>query len=98
MDWSRQTFSAIFYNFWVGLILRNVSIDLSAFDNQSSFNVSVYDWYNELKRGRHSLKEAPCKTRQISAATAENIDAVQNVGDKDRHITYQGTQSELDTS
>lgn len=90
MDLSRENFRAmIFYDFRVGLTQQQCVDRLkSGFGDEAPSKTTVYDWFNEFKRGRRSLKDEPREGRPISAVTPENIDAVQKMIEEDRHVTY----------
>lgn len=100
MELSREHFRAmIFYDFRVGLTQQQCIDRLkSAFGDEAPSRSSVFSWYNEFKRGRHSLKDEPREGRPISAVTPENIDAVRKLIEEDRHVTYQEIQATLGIS
>ena len=56
------------------------------------------NWYNEFKRGRHSLRDEIRKDRPKSVVVSENIDAVLKLIKQDRHVTYRETEASLGIS
>lgn len=90
MDLTRENFRAmIFYDFRAGLSQQECLNRLQlAFGDEAPSKTSVYDWYNEFKRGRRSLKDEPHTGRPKSAIIQENIDAVRELIKEDRHVTY----------
>lgn len=90
MELSRENFRVmIFYDFRKGLTQQQCFESLhSTFGDEAPSKASVYNWYNEFKRGRRSLKDEEKPGRPISVVTPENIDAVQKLIEQDRHVTY----------
>lgn len=100
MNLHREHFRAmIFYDFKVGLSQQQCFDRLrSAFGNEAPTLRSVYNWYNEFKRGRTSLADEFREGRPISAVSPENIDAVRELIKQDRHVTYLEIQACLNIS
>jgi histone-lysine N-methyltransferase SETMAR len=90
MELSRGNFRAfIFYDFCVGLTQQQCIDRLKiAFGNEAPSKTMVYNWYNEFKRKRKSLKDEPREGRPKTAVVPENIDAVRKLIEVDRHVTY----------
>ena len=100
MELSRENFRAmIFYDFRKGFTQQQCFESLqSTFGDEAPSKASVYNWYNEFKRGRRSLKDEEKPGRPISVVTPENIDAVRKLIEQDRHVTYFEIEATLDIS
>ena len=100
MELSRENFRAmIFYDFRRGFTQKQCFESLqSAFDNEAPSKASVYNWFNEFKRGRLSLKDEEKPGRPKTVVTPENIDAVRKLIEQDRHVTYCEIEATLDIS
>lgn len=100
MELTREHFRVmIFYDFRKGLSQKECFKSLSStFGDEAPSLASVYNWYNEFKRGRRSLKDESHEGRPKSAVVPENIDAVRELIADDRHVTYREIEACLNIS
>lgn len=100
MELSRENFRGmIFYDFTKGLSQQECFESLKkCFGDRAPTLQTVYNWYNEFKRGRKSLKDEPREGRPKTAVTPENIDAVRELIMQDRHVTYLEIEATLGIS
>lgn len=90
MELNRENFRVmIFYDFRQGLTPQQCYDQLRlAFGNESPSSNSVYNWYREFRRGRHSFKDEPRGGRPKSAIVPETIDAVRKMIENNPNTTY----------
>lgn len=100
MELSSENLRAmIFYDFRVGLTQQECIDRLKiGFGNEAPSKTMVYKWYTEFKHKRTSLKDDPREGRPKTAVVPENIDAVRNLIEEDRHMTYREIMSCLGIS
>ena len=100
MELTREHFRAIiFHNFRRGLSRQECFDELNSFYSDKAPSLStVKNWYNEFKRGRHSLHDEFREGRPKSVVVPENIDAVLELIKQDRHITYREIEASLGIS
>lgn len=66
--------------------------------NEAPTLQTIYDWYNEFKRGRRSLQDEFREGRSKTAVVPENIDAVREMIMQDRHVTDREIEASLGIS
>lgn len=100
MDLDRKHFRAmIFYDFRAGLTKKQCVDRLhSVFGDKAPGRTTVYDWFNEFKRGRTSLADESREGRPKSVVVPENIKAVRQLLAVDRHLTYRELEATLGIS
>lgn len=100
MELTRESFRAmIYYDFRVGLSQQQCFDRLhSAFGDEAPSVQTIYNWFNEFKRGRRSLKDESREGRPKTAVVPENIDAVRELIKEDRHVTYREIEASLGIS
>jgi len=90
MEISRENFRAmIFYDFKCGLTLH------SAFGDEVPSKTTVYDWFSEFMRGRVSLSNEFREGRPSTAVVPANIDAVREMVEADRHVTFREIEATM---
>lgn len=97
MEFSREHFRImIFYDFTAGLSPQQCFDRLHlCFGNKAPTLRSVYNWFNEFKRGRKSVADEFREGRPKTAVVPENVDAVQKLIEEDRHVTYREIMATL---
>lgn len=97
MELSREHFRAmIFYDFKLNLTEQQSHDRLRlAFVDEAPSYSTVFRWFAEFNRGRSSLSDEHREGRPSTAVTTENIDAVRNMIETDRHVTYHEIQASL---
>lgn len=97
MDLNREHFRAmIFYDFKVGLSrVRSLERLRNAFGDSSPSQATVYRWFREFQRGRGSLVDEERVGRPVTAATDENVLAVEQMLSEDNRVTYVQMQATL---
>lgn len=100
MELTRESFRAmIYYDFRVGLSQQQCFDRLhSAFGDEAPSVQTIYNWFNEFKRGRRSLRDESREGRPKTAVVPENIDAVRELIKEDRHVTYREIEASLGIS
>lgn len=100
MELSHENFRAmIFYDFRCGLTRQGCVTKLQeTFGDEAPSRATVYRWFAEFDRGRESLQDEYREGRPRSVVLPHNIDAVKNLINQDRHVTYQEIQSSLGIS
>lgn len=90
MDLSKENFRAmIFYNFRRGLTWQQCLEEMKVvLGDESPGRTMVFKWYKEFERGRSNLKDDPREGRPKTAVIQENVDAVRQLIQEDRHVTY----------
>lgn len=97
MDLSREHYRAmIFYDFRSGLTQQQ-SYDRmhSAFGNEAPSKTTIYRWFQEFRFGRNTLSDEFREGRPSTAVVPENIDAVREMIELDRHVTYDEIHASL---
>ena len=96
MEISRENFRAmIFYNCKCNLTPKQCIDRLHLpFGDEVPSNRTVYNWFAEFQRGRTFLND---KFREDPSTfnVATNVDAVREMIERDRHITYHEIQASL---
>ena len=89
MEFSYENFRAIiFYDYKCNLIPKQCIDRLHlAFGDEAPSNRTVYNWFTEFQRGRTFLSDEFREGRP-STSVATNVDAVREMIERDRHITY----------
>ncbi|XP_029044179.2 histone-lysine N-methyltransferase SETMAR-like [Osmia bicornis bicornis] len=97
MDLNREHFRAmIFYDFKVGLSrVKSLERLRGAFGDSSPSQATVYRWFREFQRGRGSLVDEERVGRPVTAATDENVLAVEQMLSEDNRMTYAQIQGAL---
>lgn len=79
----------IFYDFSKGLTQRQCLDSLRlTFGNESQSEKTVYNRFAEFCRGRASISDEFSEGRPKSVVVPKDIDAVRNMIEEDRHVTY----------
>ena len=96
MELTHENFRVmIYYDFRCGLTRQHCTDQLnSTFGDEAPSFATVKRWYNEFNHGRRSLNDEFREGRPKTVVVPENIDAVQNLINQDRHVTY----CEIETS
>jgi [histone H3]-lysine36 N-dimethyltransferase SETMAR len=68
---------------------------ISAFGDQAPSKTIIYRWFSEFKFGRSSLSDEFRGGRPSTSVVAKNIDAVRQMIEMDRHVTYREIASTL---
>ena len=85
-----------FYNFSKGLTQQQCLESLrSTFGNQSPSENTVYNWFAEFRRASVSDE---FRDGRLNSVVPKNIDAVLNMIEEDRHVTYREVESSLGIS
>lgn len=97
MELNREHFRAmIFYDFKSDLTQQQcVDRLISAFGDQAPSKTTIYRWFSEFKFGRSSLSDEFRGGRPSTSVVAKNIDAVRQMIEMDRHVTYREIASTL---
>lgn len=97
MELTREHFRAmIYYDFKSGLKQKESIERLrAAFGEEAPSSATVYNWFAEFNRGRISLEDEAREGRPCTAVTEENINAVRELIEADRHVTYVEISSTL---
>ncbi|EGI59618.1 FLJ37770-like protein, partial [Acromyrmex echinatior] len=66
-----------------------------AFGDEVPFNRIVYNWFAEFQCGRTFLCDEFREDRPSTSVVAINVDAVREMIERDRHITYCEIQASL---
>ncbi|XP_033224916.1 uncharacterized protein LOC117177920 [Belonocnema kinseyi] len=98
MELTREHFRAmIFYDFRSNLSVEECSQRLiSAFGDEAPSKKTIYWCFNEFTFGRTSLGDEFRDGRPSTTVFPANIDALQEMIEMNRHVTYVKTQSSLD--
>ena len=90
MEITREGFRwMIFYDFSKGLTQQRCIESLrSTFGNEAPSERIVYNWFAEFRRGRASVSDESREGRPKSVVIPKNIDAVRNMIEEGRHVTY----------
>ncbi|KAG5342641.1 SETMR methyltransferase, partial [Acromyrmex charruanus] len=97
MEISRENFRAmIFYDYKCNLTPKQC-IDRFhlAFGDEALSNRTVYNWFAEFQRGRIFLCGNSVKVVPSRSVVATNVDAVREMIERDRHMTYHEIQASL---
>lgn len=97
MDLNREHFRAmIFYDFRSNSTQQQCMERLvAAFGDEAPSKTTIYRWYKEFKSGRNSLSDEFREGRPPTAVVPANIDAVCEMIEIDRHVTYREIESSL---
>ncbi|CAK9815952.1 Histone-lysine N-methyltransferase SETMAR [Anthophora plagiata] len=97
MELTRENFRAmIYYDFRRGLSQQQCIDQLiSTFGDEAPSKTTVYHWFSEFNRGRHSLTDEFKEGRPKSVVVPQNIDAVRELVMQDRHLTYREIEASL---
>lgn len=95
MEFSREQFrTMILYDFLCGLTQQQCIDRLHlAVGEKAPSNGTVYNWFAEFKRGRRNLSDEFRAGRPSTSVVATNIDAVREMIQMDRHVTYREIQA-----
>lgn len=98
MEVSREEFRwMIFYDYKSGRTANQCFEHLTAaFGDQMLSKTTVYGWYAEFHRGRTSLSDQPREGRPRTSVSPEFIEAVRNMIEADRHVSYNQIRACLD--
>ena len=66
-----------------------------AFGDEASSNRTVYNWFAEFQRGSTFLSDEFREDRPSMSVVTTNVDAVREMIERDRHITYREIQAFL---
>lgn len=98
MNLTRENFrTMIFYDFRCHLSQQECYDRLQlAFHDEAPSRATVYNWFNELKRGRTNLHDALREGRPSTAKTEDNISVVRcMIIETDPRVTYQQIRTSL---
>ncbi|XP_031634629.1 histone-lysine N-methyltransferase SETMAR-like, partial [Contarinia nasturtii] len=100
MNFTRENFRAIiYYDFGLGVSQQQCYYQLHlVFGDEAPCKATVYHWFTEFNRGRHSLIDEFREGRPKSVVVPETIDAVRNIIKQDRHVTYREIEASLGIS
>lgn len=90
MNLTRENFRVmIFYDFRCHLSQQE-SYDrlLLDFHDEAPSRATVYNWFNEFKRGRTNLTDDLREGRPSTATTEDNIRVVRRMIETDKRVTY----------
>ena len=97
MEISLENFRAmIFYDYKCNLTLKQCIDRLHlAFGDEAPSNRTVYNWFTEHQRRRTFLSDKLILSegRPSTSVVAINVDAVSEMIERDRHITYREIQA-----
>lgn len=98
MELTRENFrSMIYYDFRQKLSQQQcVERMKSTFGKEAPSKTTIYRWFQTFKSGRGSLSDEFREGRPKSVVTPENIDAVREMIEYDRHVTYREIEASLD--
>ena len=78
----------IFYDYKSGLTQQqSVERLCAAFGDDAPSCTTVFEWFAEFRRGRHSLDDEICSGRPVEATTEENVAAVRTIVEEDGRMT-----------
>lgn len=97
MNLSRENFRAmIFYDFRCHISQQESYDRLRlAFHDEAPSRATVYNWFNEFKRGRTNLTDDLREGRPSTATTEDNISVVRRMIETDKRVTYQQIRTSL---
>lgn len=97
MNLTRENFrTMIFYDFRCHLSQQECYDRLRlAFHDEAPSRATVYNWFNEFKRGRTNLTDALREGRPSTATTEDNISVVRRMIETDPRVTYQQIRTSL---
>lgn len=97
MNLTRQNFRAmICYDFRCHLSQQESYHRLRlAFQDEAPSRATVYNWFNELKRGRTNITDDLREGRPSTATTEDKISAVRRMKETDKIVTYQQIRTSL---
>lgn len=97
MNVTRENFRAmIFYDFRCHLSQQESYDRLRlAFHDEAPSRATVYNWFNEFKRGRTNLTDDVREGRPSTATTEDNISVVRGMIETDKRVTYQQIRASL---
>lgn len=97
MNLTRENFRAmIFYDFRCHLSQQESYDRLRlAFHDEAPSRATIYNWFNEFKRGRTNLTDDLREGRPSTATTENNISVVQRMIETDKRVTYQQIRTSL---
>ena len=97
MEISRENFRAmIFYDYKCNLTPKQCIDRLYlAFGDEAPSNRTIYNCFAEFQRGRTFLSDEFHEGRPSTSVVATNVDAVREMIERDRHITYREIQAFL---
>lgn len=97
MNLTRENFRAmIFYDFRCHLSQQESYDRLRlAFHDEAPSRATVYNWFNEFKRGRTNLTDDLREGRPSTATTEDNISVVRRMIETDKRVTYQQIRTSL---
>ncbi|XP_052755359.1 protein GVQW3-like [Galleria mellonella] len=84
----------IFYDFR-GHLSQQESYDRLAFYDEAWSRATVYNWFNEFKRGRTNFTDDVHEGRPSTATTEDNISVVRRMIETDKRVTYQQIRASL---
>ncbi|EGI62988.1 FLJ37770-like protein [Acromyrmex echinatior] len=98
MEISRENFrTMIFYDYKCNLTPKQCIDQLHlAFGDEAPSNRTVYNWFAEFQRGRIFLCDEFREGHPSTSVVATNVDAVREIIERDRHMTYREIQASLD--
>jgi len=83
----------IFYDYKCNLTSKQYIDQLHlAFGDEASSNRTVYNWFAEFQRGHTFLSDEFREGRPSTSVVATNVDAVHEMIERDRYITYREIQ------
>ncbi|EGI62252.1 FLJ37770-like protein [Acromyrmex echinatior] len=97
MEILRENFRAmIFYNYKYNLTSKQCIDRLHlVFGNEVPSNRMVYNWFAEFQRGRTFLCDEFREGCPSTSVVAANVNAVREMIERDRHMTYREIQASL---
>ncbi|KAG5329014.1 SETMR methyltransferase, partial [Acromyrmex heyeri] len=95
MEISRENFRAmIFYDYKCNLTPKQC-IDRLYFGDEAPSNRTVYNWFAEFQCGHTFFCNEFREGRPSTSVVATNVDAVREMIERDRHMTYREIQASL---
>lgn len=64
-----------------------------AFENEAPSNSSVYNWFGGFQRDRTILTDEFREGHSTTSIVAANVDAVREMIERDRYVTYREIQA-----
>ena len=100
MELNREHFRAIFfYKFQRGLTQQQcIDEPNSIFGTEAPSRTSIYRWYGEFNQGRSSLQDEFREGHPKSVVVPKTVDAVRQLIQQDRHVTYREIETTLGIS